>query len=45
MFVRMDDGNVSGVFKTDGYIDGRTHTPEEIAKFILERVLLLQSDS
>ena len=41
MFVKMDDGKVEGVFDTDGYIDGRTHNPEEIAKFIKERILLL----
>ncbi len=41
MFVKMDDGKVEGVFATDGYIDGRNHTPEEIARFIKERILLL----
>ena len=38
MFVKMDDGKVDGVLKTDGYIDGRTHSPKEIAKFIKERI-------
>jgi len=41
MFVKMDEGKVEGVFSTDGYVDGRTRTPEEIAKFIQERVSLL----
>ncbi len=41
MFVKMDDGAVAGVFDTDGYIDGRSHSPEEIAKYIQERVSLL----
>lgn len=41
MFVRMDDGDVKGVFKTDGYIDGRTHPPREIATFIEERLSIL----
>ena len=41
MFVRMDDGVVEGVFKTDGYIDGRKFSPQEIAHFIQERVELL----
>ena len=41
MFVRMDDGKVDGVFSIDGYIDGRTHTPKEIADFIVERLVLL----
>lgn len=41
MFVKMDDGAVEGVFKTDGYIDGRVHTPTEVAGFIKERIDLL----
>ncbi len=41
MFVRMDDGAVDGVFKTDGYIDGRKFSAQEIARFIQERVELL----
>ncbi|MGF1839659.1 TIR domain-containing protein [Vibrio atlanticus] len=41
MFVRMDDGKVEGVFKTDGYIDGNTHTPRDVASFIRERIELL----
>ena len=38
MFIKMDDGRVDGVFHNDGYIDGRQHTPEEVAGFIRERV-------
>jgi hypothetical protein len=38
MFIRMDDGDVDGVFKTDGYVDARHHQPEEIARMIQERV-------
>ena len=41
MFVKMDEGKVEGVFSTDGYIDGRTHSPTEISEFIRERVSLL----
>lgn len=41
MFIKMDEGKVDGVFKTDGYIDGRTHAPHEVAGFIQERVSLL----
>lgn len=41
MFIKMDEGKVDGVFSTDGYIDGRTHSPEEVAEFIQERVSLL----
>lgn len=38
MFIKMDNGRVEGVFETDGYIDGNTHTPKEVAAFIQERV-------
>ena len=37
-FVKMDDGQVDGVFGNDGFIDGRQHTPEQVAGFIQERV-------
>ena len=43
MFIRMDDGKVEGVFKTDGYIDGTRQNPEEIAEFIMTRVGLLSN--
>jgi hypothetical protein len=42
MFVKMDEGTVDGVFKTDGYIDGRKFSPEDIARFIQERIELLK---
>lgn len=42
MFIKMDEGKVDGVFKTDGYIDGRTHSPIEIAELIKERIDLLR---
>jgi hypothetical protein len=41
MFVRLDDGEVEGVFRTDGYVDARHHSPSEIAHFIQHRVALL----
>ncbi len=41
MFVRTDDGDVDGVFATDGYVDSRRFSPEELARFIKERVELL----
>jgi TIR domain len=41
MFVRLDDGVVDGIFKTDGYIDARKYSAAEIAHFIQERVALL----
>ena len=39
MYIKMDDGPVEGVFETDGYIDARKFSPEQIAGFILERTL------
>jgi hypothetical protein len=44
MFVRLDDGEVDGVFRTDGYVDARRHSPAEIAHFIEQRVALAASD-
>ena len=44
MFVKMDDGQVEGVFKTDGYIDGRKYDPADVARFIQERRDLLAGD-
>lgn len=41
MFVKMDDGIVDGIFKTDGYIDGRKYQPKDVARFIQERISLL----
>lgn len=37
MYVRVDDGDVDGVFRTDGYVDARKFTPSQIATFIAER--------
>lgn len=41
MYVRLDDGKVDGIFKTDGYVNGRKHSPADVARFIHERVTLL----
>lgn len=38
MYIRMDDSPIDGVLKTDGYIDARTHSPQEIASFIYQRI-------
>ena len=38
MFVKMDEGIVKGVFETDGYIYGQRYTPQELARFIQERI-------
>lgn len=43
MFVRMDDGEVEGIFGHDGYVDARAHEPSEIAAFIEERVGILDA--
>lgn len=42
MYIRIDDGQVEGVFKTDGYIDARNHNHVELAGFIKNRMILLQ---
>ncbi len=41
MYVKMDDGEVQGVFKTDGYIDGKRYSSTEVTGFIQERISLL----
>lgn len=41
MFVRVDDGAVDGVFRTDGYVDARRFVPAQIAQFIAERAALI----
>jgi len=43
MFIKVDDGPVKGIFKTDGYIDSRKFAPQEIAGFIFERSLALSN--
>jgi hypothetical protein len=40
MFIRTDDGQVDGVFRTDGYVDARKFSAAELAGFIHERALL-----
>lgn len=44
MYVKMDDGQVDGVFKIDGYIDGQKYGPTDVARYIQERVELLSRD-
>lgn len=41
MFIRMDDGEVDGVFGTDGFVDARAYNPEQLAEMIAQRVALL----
>lgn len=42
MYVRTDDGEVDGVFKTDGYVDARNFNPARIAELICERLNIVQ---
>lgn len=37
MFIRTGEGDVTGVFNTDGWIDANDHTPDSIAYFIEQR--------
>lgn len=41
MYIRLDDGQVDGIFKTDGYVDGTKFTPKELSRFINERINLI----
>lgn len=41
MFVRLDDGEVDGIFGHDGYVDARQFQAEETAAFISERIDVL----
>lgn len=42
MFIRTDDGDVDGVFATDGYVGARKFSPAQLASFIHERLTLLR---
>jgi hypothetical protein len=42
MFIRTDEGEVEGVFKTDGYLDARKFGPEKIAELICERLHIVK---
>lgn len=43
MFVRFDEAPIEGFLSIDGYVDGSSHTSEEVASFILTRVAELES--
>lgn len=45
MFVRMDEGEVDGVFSIDGYIDGSSNDPEAVAEHILTRLSVRTNDA
>jgi hypothetical protein len=40
MYIRLDAGHVDGVFQTDGFIDGTQFSPQQLADFINERLIL-----
>ena len=42
MFVRMDDGEVEGIFGHDGYVDARNYSASDVAGFIEERISILR---
>ena len=42
MFLRTDDGEVEGIFDSDGYLDLRNMTDEQVAGLILERLRLVR---
>ena len=41
MFIKFDNEKIEGLFTIDGYIDATYHSEKAIAKFILERIGLL----
>lgn len=43
MLLRLDDGEVKGLKRTDGYIDVQVWLPEEVADLILERLELVRN--
>jgi len=43
MFVKFDDKKIEGLFSIDGYIDATYHSEKAIARFILERIELLNT--
>ena len=43
MYVRLGEGEVTGMTRLDGYVDGRVRGPEEVARMIADRVRLGES--
>ena len=41
MLVRCDGADIDGLFSIDGYIDANTHSPAQIAKYVLERAAVI----
>lgn len=44
MLIRFDNAVIEGIFSHDGYIDANSYKPEDIAKFVLERIDILLTD-
>jgi|GEM_PF-3161759 len=38
MLVKLGDGQVEGIFETDGYIDGGKESPRDVAEYIVQRL-------
>jgi len=39
MFIRFDNAEVSGIYSNDGFIDAKTHSEDQVADLILERLM------
>lgn len=42
MYVRVDEGDVAGLSKLDGYVDARGRAPHELARLVVERVQIAE---
>ena len=40
MYVRLGEGEVAGMTTLDGYLDGRTRVPEDVARSIIDRLAI-----
>lgn len=45
MFIRVDDGDVKGVFEIDGYLDAKGRSASDIAKAIRDRLKAIQGQN
>jgi hypothetical protein len=43
MFIRTGEGDVTGVFETDGWVDASSHSTDDIAFFIEQRARVYNS--
>jgi hypothetical protein len=44
MFIRFDDTHIDGTFSIDGYIDANIFSSDKVGEFILERIVLINSN-